>query len=125
MLAHGWSHSVRTNGIQELLAPDGLGGVAHRYTISGADLPIWRAWAGAMDEPHWQAAFSSGAPTTLVAALYRLADLHRAGAPRGERHPVLHPRSHLYNASVGAAKAPPSPPTPAHAAAAPAAGRTR
>ncbi|MFJ6709113.1 MULTISPECIES: DUF317 domain-containing protein [unclassified Streptomyces] len=68
LLTRGWSHDVRTDGTQTFLSPDGLGGVRHRYNISGSSGPAWRAWGGHPDEPHWKADFSFRTPTTFVAA---------------------------------------------------------
>ncbi|MFD6597653.1 DUF317 domain-containing protein [Streptomyces coelicoflavus] len=68
LLTHGWSHQVRTDGIQTFLASEGLGGVRHCYAMPSSSEPAWRAWGGYPSEPHWSARFSSGTPTTLVAA---------------------------------------------------------
>ncbi|MDX2657044.1 DUF317 domain-containing protein [Streptomyces scabiei] len=68
LLARGWSHEVKTDGTQTFLTPEELGGVRHRYAISGSSGPAWRSWGGYPSEPHWTARFSVGTPTTLVAA---------------------------------------------------------
>ncbi|MEV7394482.1 DUF317 domain-containing protein [Streptomyces sp. NPDC091215] len=68
LLTRGWSHDVKTDGTQTFLTPEGLGGVRHRYDISGSSGPAWRAWGGYPSFPHWKADFSFGTPTTLVAA---------------------------------------------------------
>ncbi|WP_406111514.1 DUF317 domain-containing protein [Streptomyces sp. NBC_01003] len=82
LLARGWSHSIKTDGTQTFLAPEGLGSLRHRYATTHSDGPTWRAWAGYPSEPNWQARFSSGAPTTLAAAftasLISTEPLHRA-----------------------------------------------
>ncbi|MEU6231292.1 DUF317 domain-containing protein [Streptomyces sp. NPDC047042] len=69
MFARGWSHDVKTDGTQTFLAPDGIAGIRHRYAARYPDRSAWRAWGGYPNEPHWQAHFSFGTPTTLVAAL--------------------------------------------------------
>ncbi|MFD8351547.1 DUF317 domain-containing protein [Streptomyces coelicoflavus] len=68
LLTHGWSHQIRTDGIQTFLSPEGLGGVRHRYAMRSSSEPAWRAWGGYPSEPHWSARFSFATPTTLVAA---------------------------------------------------------
>ncbi len=37
LFARGWSHQVKTDGTQIFLAPDGLGGIRHRYAAIGPD----------------------------------------------------------------------------------------
>lgn len=68
LLTHGWSHHVRTDGTQTFLTPEQLGGVRHRYAMPSSSDPAWRAWGGYPSKPHWSAHFSTGTPTTLVAA---------------------------------------------------------
>ncbi|MEU0117058.1 DUF317 domain-containing protein [Streptomyces bobili] len=36
LLTRGWSHDVKTDGTQTFLTPEGLGGLRHRYAISGS-----------------------------------------------------------------------------------------
>ncbi|MCV2463951.1 DUF317 domain-containing protein [Streptomyces sp. ICN988] len=60
--------SVKTDGTQTFLTPEGLGGVRHRYATGASSEPSWRAWGGYPSEPHWTARFSFGTPTMLVAA---------------------------------------------------------
>ncbi|MET8299453.1 DUF317 domain-containing protein [Streptomyces sp. NPDC006678] len=67
LLTRGWSHAVKTDGMQTFLTPEGLGGVRH-YATSGSGELAWRAWGGYPSEPHWTARFLFGTPTTLVAA---------------------------------------------------------
>ncbi|WP_234432130.1 DUF317 domain-containing protein [Streptomyces sp. NRRL S-378] len=105
------------------LAPEGLGGVRHRYTIGGSDGPAWRAWGGYPSEPHWKATFSLGTPTTLVAA-FTASPISTEPLHRTVQDVPFRTRSHLYVVTTAAAKQPPSyspalPPTP------PVAGRTR
>ncbi|GAB2331283.1 SPDY domain-containing protein [Streptomyces variabilis] len=123
LLARGWSHSIKTDGTQTFLPPEGLGGVRHRYATTGSDSPIWRAWGGYPSEPQWQARFSAGAPTTLAAAftasLISTEPVHRA-----VKEIPFHTRRHLYVAPA-AAPQPPSYPTPALPPANHAVGRTR
>ncbi len=123
LLARGWSHDVKTDGTQTFLAPEGLGGVRHRYATSGFDGPIWRAWGGYPSEPHWKAHFSFGTPTTLVAAfaasLISTEPLHRT-----VQDVPFHTRRHLYVATA-ATKQPPSSSPVTLPPAAPVAGRTR
>ncbi|MFE1405481.1 DUF317 domain-containing protein [Streptomyces sp. NPDC058770] len=123
LLGRGWSHDVKTDGTQTFLAPEGLGGVRHRYAISGSSGPAWRAWGGYLSEPHWQAHFSFGTPTKLVAAF---------SASLGSTEPLhrtvqdipFHTRQHLFVATT-AAKQPPSYSPAVLPAAAPAAGQIR
>lgn len=123
LLARGWSHDVKTEGTQTFLAPDGLGGVRHRYAISDSDGPAWRAWGGYPSEPHWQAHFSFGAPTTLVAA-FTASLISTEPLQRTVQDVPFHTRRYLYVATE-AAKHPaghsPAAPPPA----APASGRIR
>ncbi|MFF6772754.1 DUF317 domain-containing protein [Streptomyces sp. NPDC012637] len=101
LFARGWSHQVKTGGTQIFLAPDGLGGVRHRYATTGSDGPTWTAWGGYPSEPHWQARFSFGTPTTLVAAftasLISTEPFHRAA-----KDVPFHTRDHLYIATATA-----------------------
>ncbi|MGW2046238.1 DUF317 domain-containing protein [Streptomyces sp. NPDC001858] len=111
LLTRGWSHSVKTDGTQTFVAPEGLGGVRHRYDTTDADGPIWRAWGGHPSEPHWQARFSADAPAALAAAfttsLISTEPLHRT-----VKEIPFNTRRHLYVAPA-AAKQPPSHPIPA------------
>ncbi|MGW8452536.1 DUF317 domain-containing protein [Streptomyces niveus] len=68
LFAQGWGHSVRTDGTQTFTCWDGLAGIRHRYASTGSDVPEWMAWGGYLSEPLWQARFSTGTPTALVAA---------------------------------------------------------
>ncbi|WAX77034.1 DUF317 domain-containing protein [Streptomyces sp. KMM 9044] len=74
-------------------------------------------------EPHWQARFSAGAPTTLAAAftasLISTEPLHRA-----VKHIPFHTRRHLYAAPAGAPQ-PLNRPTPAIPPTGHTTGRTR
>ncbi|WP_435058168.1 DUF317 domain-containing protein [Streptomyces sp. bgisy060] len=103
LFARGWSHQVKTDGTQIFLAPDGLGGIRHRYATIGPDKPAWRVWGGYPSEPHWQARFSSGTPTPLVAAftasLISTEPVHRA-----VQDVPSHTRRHLYVAAPAPAK---------------------
>ncbi|MEU2131804.1 DUF317 domain-containing protein [Streptomyces sp. NPDC018352] len=123
LLARGWSHSIKTDGTQTFHAPDGEGNVQHRYTAPTGSDPIWRAWAGYSREPLWQARFSSGAPTTLAAALtaslVSSEQLHRV-----VKDIPFFTRRHLYVASAAAQQLP-SHSTPAQPPTAPVVGRTR
>ncbi|MFE6548258.1 DUF317 domain-containing protein [Streptomyces sp. NPDC057746] len=123
LLTRGWSHSVKTDGTQTFLTPEGLGGVRHRYAISGSSGPTWRSWGGYPSEPHWRARFSFGTPTTLVAAftasLISTEPLHRT-----VQDVPVHTRRALYVATTTAKRphgnTPVAPPPPA-----PVSGRTR
>ncbi|MBP5935394.1 DUF317 domain-containing protein [Streptomyces acidiscabies] len=68
LFARGWTHNVKTNGTQTFRPPDGLAGILHRYATKDTSGPAWRVWGGDPSEPLWQAHFSFGTPTTLVAA---------------------------------------------------------
>ncbi|MEU3629073.1 DUF317 domain-containing protein [Streptomyces fradiae] len=103
LFARGWSHSVKTDGTQTFLAPDGLGGVRHRYATTGSDGPIWRAWGGYPSEPHWQARFSFGTPTTLVAA-FAASLISTEPVHRTAQDIPFHTRRHLYVAAPAPAK---------------------
>ncbi|MFD5478552.1 DUF317 domain-containing protein [Streptomyces hawaiiensis] len=123
LLARGWSHTVKTDGTQTFLTPEGLGGVRHRYAISGSTGPAWRFWGGYPSEPHWTARFSFGTPTTLVAAftasLISTEPLHRT-----VQDVPVHTRRALYVATTtvkqlhGNTPVAPQPPAPVS-------GRTR
>ncbi|MGW4289634.1 DUF317 domain-containing protein [Streptomyces sp. NPDC004673] len=123
LLVSGWEHNIKKDGTQTFLAPEGLGGVRHRYATRGDDGPIWRIWGGPPSEPHWQASFSFGTPTALAAAftasLVSAEPLHRALQNIPQRT-----RGHLYFIGLAEAKHPPSSsaPTPPPAPTAP--GRT-
>jgi len=69
LLARGWSHTVKTNGIQTFLTPDGLGGVRHCYAATPSSTSAWTAWGGLVSGPYWTADITFGTPVTLVAAL--------------------------------------------------------
>ncbi|WP_086832250.1 DUF317 domain-containing protein [Streptomyces sp. NRRL B-24572] len=103
LFARGWSHSVKTDGTQTFLAPDGLGGVLHRYATTGSDGPTWRAWGGYPSEPHWQARFSFGTPTTLVAA-FTASLISTEPVHRTAQDVPFHTRRHLYVAAPAPAK---------------------
>ncbi|MFD5161852.1 DUF317 domain-containing protein [Streptomyces hawaiiensis] len=62
LLTRGWGHTIKTDGTQTFLTPEGLGGVHHRYDTTGSDGLSWRAWGGSPSEPYWRARFSAGAP---------------------------------------------------------------
>ncbi|MEV4449494.1 DUF317 domain-containing protein [Streptomyces mirabilis] len=123
LLARGWSHIIKTDGTQTFLEPQSLGSVRHRYATTGSDGPIWRAWDEYPSEPHWQARFSAGAPTTLAAvftaSLISTEPLHRA-----VQDVPLHTCRHL-DVAPAAAKQPPSYPTPVLPPATHAVDRTR
>ncbi|WP_446038036.1 DUF317 domain-containing protein [Streptomyces sp. SID1121] len=123
LLTRGWTHNVRIDGTQTFLTPEGLGGVRHRYASGGSMGPAWRAWGGYPAEPNWQATFSSGTPTALVAAfttsLISTEPLHRT-----VKDVPVPTRSGLF-LSTTVAKQPPSNPPAAPPPAAPAAARTR
>ncbi|MGW1003007.1 DUF317 domain-containing protein [Streptomyces sp. NPDC002520] len=114
-LAHGWWHSIKTEGTRAFLAVEGLGSVRHRYASTGPNGPTWQVWAGYPGEPHCRARFSCGTPTTLAAAftasLIPTAPLHRAA-----KDVPLPTRHHLYAAATAA---------PAHRAGRPARPRRR
>ncbi len=103
LFARGWSHQVKTDGTQIFLAPEGLGGVRHRYATTGPDGPTWRAWGGYPSEPHWQARFSSGTPTTLVAA-FTASLISTEPVHRTAQDVPFHTRRHLYVAAPAPAK---------------------
>ncbi|MGQ4376514.1 DUF317 domain-containing protein [Streptomyces sp. SAS_267] len=123
LLTRGWSHDVQTDGTQTFLTPEKLGGIRHRYAISGSSAPAWRAWGGYPDEPYWRAHFSFGTPVTLVAAftasLISTEPLHRT-----VQDVPVHTRRALYVATTTAKQpngnTPVAPPPPA-----PVSGRTR
>ncbi|MGW4160401.1 DUF317 domain-containing protein [Streptomyces sp. SS162] len=98
LFARGWSHQVKTGGTQIFLAPDGLGGVRHRYATTGSDGPTWTAWGGYPSEPHWQARFSFGTPTTLVAA-FTASLISTEPVHRTAQDVPFHTRGHLYVAA--------------------------
>jgi hypothetical protein len=123
LFARGWSHDVKTDGTQTFLAPEGLGGVRHRYAISGSGGPAWRAWGGYPSEPHWKAHFSFGTPTTLVAA-FTVSLISIEPLQRSVQDVPFHTRRHLYVATA-AAKQRPSYSPAALPPTAPASGRTR
>ncbi|SCD28130.1 protein of unknown function [Streptomyces sp. SolWspMP-5a-2] len=89
----------------------------------GPTVRVWRAWGGYPSEPHWQAQFSAGAPTTLAAAftasLISTEPLHRA-----VKQIPFHTRRHLYVAPA-ATPQPPSHLPPALPSAPHPAGRAR
>lgn len=122
LFAQGWGHSVQTDGTQTFSCWDGLAGVRHRYATTGFDGPAWRAWGGHLSERLWQARFSTGTPTVLVAAftasLISTEPVHRAVTDIPSQF-----RRHLYLATP-TPKPPPSTP-PAGPPPSPGAGRTR
>ncbi|MER8004023.1 DUF317 domain-containing protein [Streptomyces sp. NPDC095613] len=105
----GWSHSVKTNGTQTFLSPDGLGGVRHQYATDGSHELAWRAWAGYLSEPQWQARFSFHTPTTLVAALTASMASTEPLSRTATEVPV-HNRPHLYLATATPNRPPSFPP---------------
>jgi hypothetical protein len=70
LLAHGWRHTIKTEGTQTFLAPDALGGMQHRYerTLGSGLAPSWRIWGGQPANPDWRVQFSPTTPVALVAA---------------------------------------------------------
>ncbi|EST31748.1 DUF317 domain-containing protein [Streptomyces niveus] len=122
LFAQGWGHSVRTDGTQVFQSWDGLAGVRHRYAATGSDGLAWRAWGGHLSEPLWQARFSTGTPTALVArftaSLISTVPLHRAVTDTPSRF-----RRHLYLTTPTPKPAPGTP--PAGPPTSPGAGRTR
>ncbi|MFD7320626.1 DUF317 domain-containing protein [Streptomyces sp. NPDC059875] len=123
LFARGWSHQVMTGGTQIFLAPDGLGGVRHRYALTGSGGPTWTAWGGYPSEPHWQAHFSFGTPTTLVAA--SIASLiSTEPVNRTAKDVPFHTRDQLYVAEATVKQPPRHSPAVAPPAA-PGRGRTR
>ena len=124
LFARGWSHDVRTSGTQTFFAPEGFGGVRHRYTIGGSG-PTWTAWAGYPSEPYWAARFSFGTPTTLVAA-FTTSLISTEPVHRTVKDVPFHTRQHLY-IPIGTAKQSPgySPAAPPPAGPGAGPGRTR
>ncbi|MGW4441967.1 DUF317 domain-containing protein [Streptomyces sp. NPDC004682] len=124
LLVRGWNHNIKKDGTQTFLAPEGLGGVRHRYATHGDDGPIWRIWGGPPGEPDWRATFSFDAPTALAAAftasLTSDEPFHRAVQDIPQRT-----RVHLSFIGLAETKQPPSYSTPTLPPASPAAGRTR
>ncbi|MGW4345288.1 DUF317 domain-containing protein [Streptomyces sp. NPDC004690] len=94
LLACGWSHYVKTDGTQDFVSPEGLGGVRHRYVSDGPNRSIWRVWAGYAGAPYWQAYFSRDTPTALaealIGSLLSTEPLHRA-----VKDVPVHTRQHL------------------------------
>ncbi|MFF2567320.1 DUF317 domain-containing protein [Streptomyces sp. NPDC058084] len=103
LFVRGWSHQVKTDGTQTFLAPDGLGGVRHRYATAGSDGPTWTAWGGYPSEPRWQARFSFGTPTPLVAA-FAASLISTEPVHRTVKDVPFHTRHHLYVAAPAPAK---------------------
>ncbi|MEV5331273.1 DUF317 domain-containing protein [Streptomyces werraensis] len=70
LLAHGWRHTIKTDGTQTFLAPDALSGMQHQYdrTLSSDLAPSWRIWGGRPANPDWRVQFSPSTPVALVAA---------------------------------------------------------
>ena len=95
LLADGWSHQVKTDGIQYFRAPEALGVVQHRYAITTTDTPIWTAWGGYPSEPYWRARFSYGTPTTLVAA-FTASLVSTEPVTRAVKDVPFHTRRHVY-----------------------------
>ncbi|MFD3910029.1 DUF317 domain-containing protein [Streptomyces sp. NPDC058603] len=123
LLTRGWSHDVKTDGTQTFLAPEGLGGVRHRYAPGFLHGLAWRAWGGCLSEPHWQARFSSGTPTTLVAA-FTASLISTEPVRRTAKDVPFYTRHHL-NISTATAKQPPGYSPAAPPPAGPRPGRTR
>ncbi|MFF5538668.1 DUF317 domain-containing protein [Streptomyces cinerochromogenes] len=65
LLAHGWRHTIKTDGTQTFLAPDALGGMQHQYdrTLSSDLAPSWRVWGGQPNDPDWRVQFSQTTPS--------------------------------------------------------------
>lgn len=109
LFAQGWGHHVNADGTQTFQSWDGLTGVQHRYAPDGSNVPEWMAWGGHLSEPLWQARFSTGTPTTLVAAftasLISTEPFHRAVADTPSRF-----RRHLYLATPTPNPTPDTPP---------------
>lgn len=109
LFAQGWGHSVTTDGTQTFQSWDGLAGVRHRYAANDSDGPSWRVWGGHLSEPLWQARFSTGTPTALVAAftasLISTEPLHRTVEDIPSQT-----RRHLYIATPTTKPAPDTPP---------------
>ncbi|MER8219052.1 DUF317 domain-containing protein [Streptomyces sp. NPDC094143] len=70
LLAHGWRHTIKTDGTQTFLAPDALSGMQHQYdrTPSSDLAPSWRIWGGLPANPDWRVQFSPSTRVALVAA---------------------------------------------------------
>ncbi|MFE3117108.1 DUF317 domain-containing protein [Streptomyces niveus] len=109
LFAHGWGHSVKTDGTQTFLSWDGLGGVRHQYAATGSDGPAWRAWGGHLSEPLWQARFSTGTPTALVAA-FTASFISTEPVQRTVKDIPTQSRRHLYIAAPSPEPAPGTPP---------------
>ncbi|MFF5090414.1 DUF317 domain-containing protein [Streptomyces niveus] len=109
LFAQGWGHSVETEGTQTFYCGDGLAGVRHQYASRGSDVPEWMVWGGYSSEPLWQARFSTGTPTALVAAftasLISTGPLHRNAKDIPSQF-----RRHLYLATPAPKPAPGTPP---------------
>ncbi|WP_435608677.1 DUF317 domain-containing protein [Streptomyces sp. C10-9-1] len=70
--------------------------------------PAWRVWGGYPSEPHWQARFSSGTPTPLVAA-FTASLISTEPVHRTVQDVPSHTRRHLYVAAPAPAKQTPGP----------------
>ncbi|MEU5083766.1 MULTISPECIES: DUF317 domain-containing protein [Streptomyces] len=71
LLARGWSHVVDTGGTQFFTAPDDACGLEHSYAPSSppeSPDPVWKAWGGHWENPHWTAQFTRLTPTDVVTA---------------------------------------------------------
>ncbi|MFJ9033658.1 DUF317 domain-containing protein [Streptomyces sp. NPDC102274] len=121
LFARGWSHDVKTDGTQTFVAPEGLGGVRHRYA-TGYDGTTWTAWGGYPSAPYWQARFSFGTPITLVAA-FTASLISTEPVNRTAKDVPFHTRHHLYVAVADKQAHLSSP--PAAPPAGPPPGRTR
>ncbi|MFE4058910.1 DUF317 domain-containing protein [Streptomyces sp. NPDC059096] len=98
LFAFGWRHHVKTDGTQSFLSPDDLAGVVHHYAATRSHEPAWRIWGGHPSEPQWQARFTTGTPTTLVAAL-TVSMISSEPLIRTVNEVPLDTRSHLYLAT--------------------------
>lgn len=122
LLARGWSHSIKTDGTQTFLAPEGLGSLRHRYATTHSDGPTWRPGPDTRASRTGRHASPPARPPhsrAFTASLISTEPLHRA-----VQDVPFHTRRHLYVAPA-AAKQPPGYPTPALPPATHAVGRTR
>ncbi|MDV9194361.1 DUF317 domain-containing protein [Streptomyces sp. Wh19] len=122
LLDRGWSHNVKTNDTQSLLAPDLLGGV-HQYANKATGRPEWRVWGGDIWEPDWSAEISASTPTALV-AVFTASLVSTEPVQRAVKDLPVHVRQHLYMATP-TAKQPPGYSPAASPATRPGKGRAR
>ncbi|MGW8697682.1 DUF317 domain-containing protein [Streptomyces eurythermus] len=62
---------VDTGGTQFFTAPDDACGLEHSYAPSSppeSPDPVWKAWGGHWENPHWTAQFTRLTPTDVVTA---------------------------------------------------------